>query len=183
MKINKLFIYMFFIFISLNLFMLCTVMYKNKIQNSCFRMHITANSNHKDDQLIKVKLLNFLENKYLNNLDKNNIKPYFIENNKIILHDINKFLKDNNFNYTAKLKIGKNYYDKKESKTYNMPSGSYPSINIILGTGYGQNIWTILYSNNDEITNSFLPLSSDYNEDITYSFYTLELLNKIAATI
>ena len=183
MKFNKLFICMVLLFITLNLFIINTLMYKNRIQNSCFRLHITANSNHKDDQIIKIKLLNYLENNYLNNIDQTKIKSFFEENNNIILKDINKFLKENNFNYKAKLKIGKNYFDKKESKTYNMPSGVYPSINIVLGKGYGKNLWTIIYSKNEEITNSFLPLSSQYNEDVTYSFYSLELLNKIAATI
>lgn len=171
-------------FISLNILVLTTIIYKSSLRKNFFRLHITANSNHIEDQIVKIKLNSYLEENIFKNLKFNNKKDFitYIKNNNVnILNKINLFLKENNKEYTATMKLGKCYYDKKESKTYNMPEGTYDSLNIVLGLGYGKNMWTILYEENEELTNSFLPLSTSYDENVEYSFYTIELLNKIAA--
>ena len=81
-KINP-FVISTIMFICLNILVLSSISFKNNLQKNFFRLHITANSNHIDDQIIKIRLMEHLKTSVLNNVNytnKNSIKNYFKTN-------------------------------------------------------------------------------------------------------
>ena len=169
---------------------------ENNIDKNFFRLHVVANSDSTEDQIVKLKSTNKIEN-YFNNLFKNNkkitldnIDEYIKNNSNEILDIADNTLKEENFNYKSYLKVGLINYDKKESINVNMNEGTYKSVEIILGDGTGKNFWTLICPNENNIQNlkyydSILPGISNIFEDNvidtekenkTYSFKFLELI-------
>lgn len=196
-KKNKLHIFLFlFSFIILNLYIGTKISKKIDYQDNFIRLHVVANSNSISDQIEKLKISEKV-NSYINELDipnnatKEDILSILNKNSNEILNIAN-----NNTNYTSTLKIGKIQYEEKNSITYDMPSGTYDSVQLILGNGQGKNIWSFIFPNEECIENiqnfeTILPgISNMYNSnsnesnkaeetDITYSLKLVEVLKSI----
>ena len=175
---------------------------KNKIIENTFRLHVVANSNNVDDQIIKLKIADKVES-YINTLlskkdiTKDETYHTIYSNMDQILSISNDELKENNMNYISTAKLGKINYEKKENIYTTMNAGSYDSIEILLGKAEGKNYWNLIFPNKDNIQNlegleNILPgISSIYNDetdkdllnekntDKTYSFKFLEILDNI----
>ncbi len=140
-----------FSIILLNLFILyCSNKTKNN-QENYFRLHVVANSNSIDDQIVKLKVskkvtnyINSLLNNY-NNTNKDFAKEKITENIDELLEIANIEIKNNNTDYFAYANIGKISYDKKYSDQINMKKGTYDSVQIVLGKGKGENFWSLIF--------------------------------------
>lgn len=189
---NKLFILVIalFSFILLNSYISYKFYSKLMKNNNIIRLHVVANSNSLDDQIVKLKV-NEKINEYLKNLDMSNLSNYEIldiikEKSDDILSITNSTLIENNKNYKSKLEVGKIFYNEKESTLYHMDKGTYNSAKIILGDGNGKNIWSFISlskENLEKLKNyeTIMPgISKIYNDNVTilYKSKILELLNK-----
>ena len=143
----------------LNLIVINSINNQIKIQEGCFRLHVTANSNTKEDQLKKLTVASKVE-KYINTITKKsaNINDIYenLESNISSISEIDENI--------SKVKIGKMNYSKRENKLYSMNAGTYNSINVILESGKGKNFWTLISpledENKEKLNNSdiyFLP--------------------------
>lgn len=191
---NKLHIFIFlFSFIVLNLYIGAKISKKINYQDNFIRLHVVANSNNISDQIEKLKISEKI-NQYINslNITKNTSKEEILATLNKNSNEILKIANDNS-NYTSTLKIGKIQYEEKQSITYDMPSGTYNSVQLILGKGEGKNIWSFILPTEDCIENiknfeTILPGISDiYTTDtnlteeseITYSIKIVEVLKSI----
>lgn len=142
-----------FSFILLNSIIAFRIFETKYISKDIVRLHVIANSNSIEDQIVKLKTESKI-NKYISSLNYTDKKDFIekIKNSKEnILNISNNTLKENNKSYTSKLKIGKISYDKKESMTLDMYSGTYDSVSIVLGEGDGKNIWSIIFPSEQTI--------------------------------
>lgn len=183
-----------FSFIVLNLYIGTKISKKINYQENFIRLHVVANSNSIPDQIDKLKVAEKV-NSYISSLNipsntsKEDLLTILNSNSNEILNIAN-----NTTNSTSTLKIGKINYEEKQSLTYDMPSGSYDSMQLILGNGNGKNIWSFIFPNEENLKNiqnfeTILPGISDIytnntsseNEDneITYSIKLLEVLKSI----
>lgn len=172
---------------------------KNKITEDSFRLHVVANSNSITDQIIKLKIADKIEN-YINTLinqpdiTKQQIYTALSKNMDNILEISNNILKENNTDYSSIVKLGKINYEEKENIYTTMDSGSYDSIQILLGKAEGKNYWNLIFPNKDNIKNlegleNVLPgisnlyddeeLQKKENVNKTYSFKFLEVMQDI----
>lgn len=149
---------------TLNLFIICLILINFLIvvqsikvknnQDNYFRLHVVANSNSIDDQIIKLKVSKKITN-YLNELynknsitidnDKNKTKKLVTNNINNILEIANNEIKNSSGSYSSCANIGKISYDKKSSEYITMPAGVYDSIQIELGNGNGENFWSLIF--------------------------------------
>ena len=171
-----------FIIFLLSLFMLnLGLIYATNInvQNSnFFRIHIVANSDSIDDQLLKYKVAKEV-NAYITNITANcktklESKQIIEENIQYILKLCDKIIKENNTNYYVKAYIGKLAYDEKEKNEIYMQAGIYDSLKIVIGNGNGQNWWSLIYPS---------PLNDCeeydiFSQDTKYTFGIIELFKK-----
>jgi len=171
---------------------------KTKANDNYFRLHVVANSDSTDDQIIKLKIANKIE-KYINNLlNKQDITKQEVYNtiytnmDKILLISNNE-LKENNINYMSQAKLGRINYEEKENIYTTMDEGTYDSVQILLGDAKGKNYWNLIFPNKENIKNlegleNILPGISDLysdetlveeKENKTYSFKFLEIIENI----
>jgi len=171
---------------------------KNKTINNSFRLHVVSNSNNIEDQIIKLKIVDKVEN-YLNtllnkeNITKQEVYTTIYKNMDEILLISNNELKQNNMDYISTAKLGKINYEEKENIYTTMDNGSYDSVQILLGKAEGKNYWNLIFPSKENIKKlegleNILPGISDIYEDEnneeksinkSYSFKFLEVIDNI----
>lgn len=179
-----------FCFLLLNIFLVFSNISSKNNQNDYFRLHVVANSNCVDDQIIKLNVVKKV-NEYLNSLYESSLEisssnekedtKYVIKNNiDNILEIANNELTNQCASYNCYANIGKIKYDEKKSEQINMNEGIYDSIQIVLGDGKGENFWSLIfpysYNPNFDVTNN-----SDYiyTDEIEVKSGILEAIKKV----
>ncbi len=171
-KYNSAFLFFIFAFIILNLYIIFSITKYNNIKDQIVRLHVVSNSNSIDDQIVKLKISAKLED-YISNLDlenknKNEILNILKDKSYEIIEISDSILEKENLDYKATIKIGKVFFnDSKESTTTHMDSGTYNSINILLGKADGNNFWSIICPNKENLKkleniNTILPRNKKY---------------------
>lgn len=137
--------------ILLNILIICSSYSAKKKQDNFFRLHVIANSNSIDDQIVKLnvskKITSYLDSLLKNNnsTNKDGSKKAITENIDEIIEIANNEIKMNNEDYTSYVNIGKISYDEKYSDTINMEEGIYDSVQVVLGDGNGENFWSLIF--------------------------------------
>lgn len=153
--------FIIFLFILLNTLIVLNIYTKETEKNNSniLRLHVIANSNLVEDQIIKLKVYENIT-EYIKKLElENNIysKDEIISKVKENISDILTISDDtiskNYLKYRTSVNIGKMYYDKRQSVLLDMDKGNYDSIKIILGAGNGKNIWTLISPSEDNLKN------------------------------
>ena len=167
------------LFIILNLTIIFNLYFKKGENNDILRLHVIANSNSIKDQITKLKV-NEKINKYineisLNKIKKDEIKEIISNNSDTILKIADDTIKQNDLNYSAILNVGNINYEKKDSINLTMDKGNYDSVKLILGEGKGENIWSLIEPNEEniqnikELENIFPGISNLYENKNTYN--------------
>lgn len=105
---------------------------QEELKNGVIRMHIIANSNSTEDQLIKLSVRDEILKQ--GNLDINKIQ-----------NTANAYLASKNIPYGAEASYKMCYVPEKHYKNIAMPEGKYYCLNVVLGNGEGENWWCIAY--------------------------------------
>lgn len=130
----------------------------NNDKKNIFRLHIVSNSNSTYDLIEKLKVNenvnNYIKSLNIEDLDsKEEVKNKIYENINNILDVANSTLREDNVTYLATAKYGKIYYTEKEDISIRMNDGIYDSLQIILGKGNGENIWSLIFPNEEDMKN------------------------------
>lgn len=190
-KINKKIIPLIaiFSFIILNVYISYTYYAKYISTKDILRLHVVANSNSIDDQIIKLKvnekITEYIKNLNLDNLGTEQKINILKEKSSDILQIANNTLKNENKNYTSKIEVGKINYNAKDDMIYHMDKGTYNSAKIILGNGNGKNIWGFICPNSENLNKlkyyeTIIPGISKFyssnNDTIEYKSKIMEFL-------
>ena len=152
--------------------------YKNKdieIPSDAIRFRVIANSNTKEDQELKMKVKENLEQELEKSL--NNKKS--INASRIVLKkDIPNFrknientLKKENSKEKYTINYGLNYFPEKEYKKVKYKEGNYESLVVTLGAGKGENFWCVLFP-------PLCKLENENNKKVEYKILIKEILDK-----
>ncbi len=146
------------------------------IPKEAIRFRVIANSNTKEDQAIKKKIVNNLstEIKKITTLDtslqnsRENIKKQIPSFSKVVAETLKQQENEESFS----IDYGMNYFPQKEYKGIVYEEGEYESLVITLGDGLGENFWCVL----------FPPLclldTEEAPENVEYTSFVKELINK-----
>ena len=146
------------------------------IPKEAIRFRVIANSNSAEDQGIKKKIVNNLNqeirkittlNTSLKN-SRNNIKKEIPSFAKVV----HNTLAEQNMNLEFTIDYGMNYFPEKEYKGIVYEEGEDDSLVITLGDGQGENFWCVL----------FPPLclldTNEVPKDVEYTSFVKELIDK-----
>lgn len=119
------------------------------VSNDYLRIHIRANSNAEDDQIIKYEIKDLVIEHLTPFLaeckDKNSVIN-MLGNKKYDLEGIiDNFLKANNFSYKSNVVIDNQFFPTRYYGEYLFPSDYYDAIIINLGQAKGDNWWCVVY--------------------------------------
>jgi len=146
------------------------------IPDESIRLRVIANSNTVEDQNIKLKVRDIVQNKIYEllkdtkDLDK---ARTILQNNKQEIETIIKnTLNQLNVDYSFTINFGENYFPEKEYKGVIYEEGYYESLLITLGQGTGENWWCVL----------FPPLcmieSTESSQELEYKFFVKQIIDK-----
>lgn len=192
---------LFFLYVSISAFSYVNAV-SCDLSKSVFRLHVIANSDSAEDQNLKYIVRDNIIN-YMKTLTKNaKTKEETINLVSCHLSDFediaNKTIKDNGFDYKAKVSIGNFNFPTKKYGDISFPAGYYDALKIQLGNSNGQNWWCVLYPSLCfiDVSSGFVPedsketLESTLNEEeyklisdtndqsIKIKFKLIELFNK-----
>ncbi len=147
------------------------------IPKESIRFRIIANSDTKEDQNLKNKLLtnltsniNFSDLSKTNiNLTRKNIKNTLPQFRNII----EETLKEENANPNYEINYGNNYFPRKEYKNVYYEGGYYESLVITLGKGGGQNFWCVLFP-----PLCLIEKEDKKSSDVEYKSFIKEVIDK-----
>ena len=150
LKIGRIFV----ILILLSLFILISAIsyvdaVSNNIADSVFRLHVIANSNSKEDQELKLKVRDELLS-YMNIISKDSTSKQEAmqianEHKEEFTQIAEKVIKENGYNYTVNVQIGKADFPTKYYGDITLPAGTYDALKVQIGDAKGQNWWCVMF--------------------------------------
>ena len=159
-------------FLILNVTIIYGISKNNYTKDNFFRIHVVANSDSINDQIIKYRVAEKVNNyisEITENVNSNEETKDIITNNITNILSITKNeLKENNCNDNIKAHIGSINYEEKEYNNIYFEPGIYTSLKIVIGDGNGQNFWSLVY-----------PRIDMEDENITFSFKIIDFLKNI----
>ena len=149
LKIGRIFV----ILILLSLFILISAIsyvdaVSNNIADSVFRLHVIANSDSKEDQELKLKVRDELLS-YMNIISKDSTSKQEAmqianEHKEEFTQIAEKVIKENGYNYTVNVQIGKADFPTKYYGDITLPAGTYDALKVQIGEAKGQNWWCVM---------------------------------------
>lgn len=150
LKIGRIFV----ILILLSLFILISAIsyvdaVSNNIADSVFRLHVIANSDSKEDQELKLKVRDELLS-YMNIISKDSTSKQEAmqianEHKEEFTQIAEKVIKENGYNYTVNVQIGKADFLTKYYGDITLPAGTYDALKVQIGEAKGQNWWCVMF--------------------------------------
>ena len=150
LKIGRIFV----ILILLSLFILISAIsyvdaVSNNIADSVFRLHVIANSDSKEDQELKLKVRDELV-LYMNIISKDSTSKQEAmqianEHKEEFTQIAEKVIKENGYNYTVNVQIGKADFPTKYYGDITLPAGTYDALKVQIGEAKGQNWWYVMF--------------------------------------
>ena len=121
----------------------------NNLSTAVFRLHVLANSNSEEDQNLKLKVRDSLLN-YMNGLCSNcSTKQEAISIANEHKDDFQKIaeqtIKENGYDYTAKINIDNFYFPTKYYGDISLPAGYYDALRVEIGEAKGKNWWCVMF--------------------------------------
>ena len=150
LKIGRIFV----ILILLSLFILISAIsyvdaVSNNIADSVFRLHVIANSDSKEDQELKLKvrdeLLSYMNIISENSASKQEAMQIANEHKEEFIQIAEKVIKENGYNYTVNVQVGKADFPTKYYGDITLPAGTYDALKVQIGEAKGQNWWCVMF--------------------------------------
>ena len=174
------------------------------ISNSVFRLHVIANSDTEEDQLLKYKvrdkIISYMKTISPNFTNKEAVKQEALIHQKDLKEIAEQVIQENGYNYSVVVKIGNFSFPTKTYGDISLPAGYYDAIRIEIGSASGQNWWCVMFPPlcfvdvssgvvpneskeliKDNLSNEEYDLISNNTSDIKLKFKLIELFqnNKI----
>lgn len=123
-------------------------MFKN-ISDNFLRLHVIANSDSTEDQMLKYKIRDAIIeyfNPYLKNANNKDEAISILSEHTAEIYEIaSNVQKQNGFNYPINVSINKSYFPTKNYSNIILPEGYYDALKIEIGNADGQNWWCVMF--------------------------------------
>ncbi len=122
---------------------------ESEIYDNVLRLHVLANSDHPDDQKLKLKVRDAILERATQLLEETDSRADAIEqiqNNLDALTDAAELaIAEAERTDSVRLELGEEVYPTKIYEACCFPSGTYASLRVIIGEGKGENWWCVLF--------------------------------------
>ena len=149
-KVKMVIILSFLLFLYISI---CAFSYAQNVStdvaNNVFRLHIIANSDSKEDQILKYKVRDNLliyMNKICANCKNKQDAILLVEKNKENFKQIAlDTIKNEGFSYSINIAIGNFEFPTKDYGDISLPAGFYDALKVEIGKAKGHNWWCVMF--------------------------------------
>ena len=135
--------------ISYTIWGLSLIQDKQQLRDGLIRFHVVANSDTEHDQAVKLQVRDAVLKSLQEDLnavaDVETARAYLQENLPKIRTIANETLEAVGFDGEAVVTLCKEAFDTRYYDTFNLPSGVYESLRIVIGEGNGKNWWCVAF--------------------------------------
>ena len=171
---------------------------EGEIYDNTLRLHILANSDTTDDQILKLKVRDALVEKTAdlakNCNDVESAKTLYQSNLSTFQEVAENVVSNYGYDYKVSVTLGEEYYPERQYENLRLPSGRYTSLKVNIGESVGQNWWCVLFpplcveaaeSNEELVQTGFTPnqvrlLTDSETPKYVIRFRILEWVEEIA---
>lgn len=122
---------------------------RNALNSELIRLHIVANSDTSEDQMIKLQVRDAVIHSLCSDLenigDVTQAKIYLEQNLPKIENLANQALQMAGFDGKAVATLCRDAFDTRYYDTFSLPAGVYESLRIVIGEGAGKNWWCVAF--------------------------------------
>lgn len=119
------------------------------VRSEVLRLHIPANSDSPEDQVIKLEIRDMLLREFGSELSDCGDLTAAKTRAEALLPEIERrcteYLRENGFSYGAHAEIVSMYFTTREYDRLILPAGEYTALRITLGSGEGHNWWCVIF--------------------------------------
>ena len=122
--------------------------YTNHLKNDhpgMIRLHIVANSDSPEDQILKLKVRNELIQFMEGQQSLEEAREYIDEHLDEIEAQADEIIADSGFVYSASAQRKVTFIPEKSYEDLTLPAGNYEALKVTLGEGKGQNWWCVIF--------------------------------------
>ena len=162
---------------------------RQKLREELIRIHVVANSNTPEDQSIKLTVrdavVDSLRQDLQNISDVNLARDYLRDKLPCIQRVANRTLQSLGCDETVTVSLKQEAFENTCNALFSLPAGIYESLRITIGSGQGENWWSILFPEallSGSSAQGILPVFSESIEkgqNIEIRFWLLDVLGKI----
>lgn len=121
----------------------------SKINDKVIRLHVIANSDTYEDQVLKYKVRNDIIDNFNNDfqliLSKDESQNIIIDNINEIRDEALKIVKAEGYNYDVIVHYGNYNFPRKQYEEIVLPGGSYDAVRVEIGKAEGSNWWCVMF--------------------------------------
>lgn len=121
----------------------------SEVSDEVLRLHIPANSDSTEDQLLKLELRDYVLEKFGDELSicgtLYDAESRAAELLPEIEHECGVFLEEHGADYGAKAELVTMHFTTREYERLILPAGEYRALRITLGSGEGKNWWCVIF--------------------------------------
>lgn len=124
---------------------------QQEIAEKILRFHVRANSDSRADQALKLKVRDavgaFMEQKLSKAQDREQCGRIVQEYLPQIIHIAEQTVQQEGYTYAVTAQMKTVGFPQKTYGNYTFPAGNYEALNVVIGSGKGQNWWCVMYPN------------------------------------
>ncbi|MGM0501070.1 MAG: stage II sporulation protein R [Bacillota bacterium] len=118
-------------------------------RDNLLRLHVIANSNSPEDQLLKREVRNRIiaaGNEIFKDLaDAKEAKSIVISNMDYLKRVVQQQIKQKGYNYRTQLRVAEFDFPKRSYGNSTLKAGKYEALQVVIGAGQGSNWWCVLF--------------------------------------
>ena len=122
-----------------------------EIAEKVLRFHVRANSDSREGQALKLKVrdaIGTLMQRRLVGVDQlDECSRIVNENLAEIIDTAEKTVRQEGYTYPVTAQVATVEFPQKTYGNYTFPAGAYQALNVVIGSGRGQNWWCVMYPN------------------------------------
>ena len=121
----------------------------DEIRGDVLRLHVIANSDSEEDQVLKLKIRDAIleagKNIFDGSVTKENAEEKIEKEKERLTAVAKKVVEENGFDYDIKITVTEEFFTTRTYENTTLPAGQYMAVKVLIGESIGKNWWCVMF--------------------------------------
>ncbi len=121
----------------------------DEIRSDVLRLHIIANSDSEEDQILKLKVRDAIleagKNIFDGSVTKENAEEKIEKEKEKLTAVAKKVVEENGFDYDVEITVTEEFFTTRTYENTTLPAGQYMAVRVLIGDSIGKNWWCVMF--------------------------------------